>query len=72
LLLATGDAARRPRLIGKDIADLRVHRRRKRDGGKGHKGRKTVQQKGSDHLADITSESGARHGKPTAARRLSG
>ncbi|MGA7938268.1 MAG: hypothetical protein WCA43_00010, partial [Bradyrhizobium sp.] len=61
LLLATGHAAWRPRLIGKDIADLRMRRRRKRDGrhgDKGHKGRKTGQQKGSDHLADITSESG--------------
>jgi hypothetical protein len=38
-----------------------VRRRRKRDGGNGNNGRKTGQQKGSDHLAIITSESGVRH-----------
>jgi hypothetical protein len=61
LLAATGNIARRPWLIGKDIANLRVRRRRKRDGGNGNNGRKTGQQKGSDHLAIITSESGVRH-----------
>ena len=61
LLATTGNAARRPWLIGKDIADLRVRRRRKRDRRNGNQGRKTGQQKGFDHLADITSESGVRH-----------
>ena len=36
--------------IGKDIADLRARRRRKRDRGGGHQGRKTSQGNGSKHL----------------------
>src|SRR5581483_8797994 len=63
LLTAARNSARRPRLIGKDIADLRARRRRERDAGGGDKGRKSGQDGGSQHLAAITSESGERHGK---------
>src|ERR1700742_4284651 len=55
LLTAARHAARRPRLIGKDIADLRTRRRRKRDGGNRGQGRKTGQEESSEHLAALAS-----------------
>jgi len=50
-LIAAGNVAGRPRLIGKDVADLRARGRRKRDRRSGDKGRKTGQGNGSKHLA---------------------
>jgi hypothetical protein len=58
LLIAAGDIARRPRLIGKDVANLRVRGRRKRDRRSGDNSRKSGQGNGSKHLAALTGESG--------------
>ena len=71
LLIAARDGARRPqRRIRKDIADLRVRRRRKRDCGGGHQGRKTGQGNGSKHLAALKGESGSRHSTDLSAARV--
>jgi hypothetical protein len=50
LLAAAGNAARRPWLIGKDIANLRAGGRRKRNREASDKGRKNGQDEGSEHL----------------------
>ena len=71
LLIAAGNGARRPqRRIGKDIADLRPRRRRKRDRRGGDQGRKTGQGNGSKHLAALTGESGSRHSTDFSAARV--
>jgi hypothetical protein len=54
LRAATGNGAGRTRRgIGKNIADLRARRRRKRDRQGGEQGRKTGQGNGSKHLARL-------------------
>jgi len=49
LLAAAGHIARRPGLIGKDVADLRASGQRKRDGRCGKQSRKTGQDEWSKH-----------------------
>ena len=61
LLTAARNVAGWPRLIGKDVANLRARGRRKRDRRSGDKGRKTGQDYGSKHLAALTGESGLRY-----------
>ncbi len=61
-LAAAGNiAGRARRRLRKDIADLRLRRRRKRERCSGYQGRKTSQGNGSKHLAALTGESGSRH-----------